>query len=70
MILMMSVKVREATFQLYMLHKVTIYSEYTNGHLKVEGYRSPTMCDKALEPAYMFPTNRREPGSQDRAADL
>lgn len=29
-----------------------------------------TMRDKALEPAYMFPTNRREPGSQERAADL
>lgn len=28
------------------------------------------MCDKALEPAYMFPTNKREPGSQERVADL
>lgn len=29
-----------------------------------------TMRDKALEPAYMFPTKRREAGSQGRAADL
>lgn len=28
------------------------------------------MRDKALDPAYMFPTNRREAGSQERAADL
>lgn len=29
-----------------------------------------TMRDNALDPAYMFPTNRTEPGSQERAADL
>lgn len=28
------------------------------------------MRDKALEPAYMFPTNKSEPGSQESAADL
>lgn len=28
------------------------------------------MRDKALEPAYMFPTNKKEPGSHERAAGL
>lgn len=67
-ILMVSVNGRQATLQLYLLHKVTSYLRVYDSASKVG--RSPTMCDKALEPAYMFPTNRREPGSQDRAADL
>lgn len=38
--------------------------------LQAEAVGRRTMRDKALDPAYMFPTNRREAGSQERAADL
>lgn len=70
MTLKVSIKVRGPTSQQYILSKATIYLEYMKGHLEVVGYRWRTMRDKALEPAYMFPMNRREPGSQERAADL